>query len=57
MLQWKLPVEAEFGHDEPVTRPQQTVTSPTFPGHLVAFRTLGSNSTDTTPGAVQTVQM
>jgi len=53
VLQWKLPVEAEFGHAEPVTRPLQTVTSPTFPGQLVAFRTLGSNSTDDTGGAGQ----
>jgi len=50
-------VEGEFDHTEPITRPQQTVTSPTFPGQLVAFRTPGSHSTDDSAATVGTVQI
>jgi hypothetical protein len=55
-LQWKLPTDAEFGNDTPVVQPHQDVTNPAFAGKLVTFRTVATNSVDSTISAEKTVQ-
>ena len=45
VVQWKVPGEADFGHDTPMTRPSQTITHPSFEQTPVTFRTVVGNST------------
>ena len=56
LLQYKLPADADFGHDTPVVQPSQQVTDADFAGALVAFRTLVSNVTGQALSAEQQAQ-
>jgi len=56
-LQYKLPGEADFGHDAPVVLPSQQVVDNAFGGALVTFRTVVSNVTGEAISTEQTIQM
>lgn len=43
-VQWKLPAEADFGHDASVVRPEQTLSNGSWAGATVAFRTKSVNA-------------
>ncbi len=55
-LQYKLPGEADFGHDNLVVLPSQQIVDSAFTGALVVFRTLLTNATGTTTSGEQSLQ-
>ena len=44
VVQWKGPGEADFGHDTPAVRPEQTLSDASWAGVSVDFRTKAVDS-------------
>ena len=55
-LQYQLPGEADFGHDNLAVQPSQQVVDAAFSGALVVFRTVVTNATGSATGGEQSVQ-
>lgn len=55
-LQYKLPADADFGHDTPVVLPAQQVVDNDFSAALVVFRTVVTNVTGSATGGEQSLQ-
>ncbi len=56
-LQFKLPGDADFGHDTPLVRPEQIITDPAFAGVTILFRTKLTNPIGTTFGTPASITL
>ena len=56
-LQFKLPGDADFGHDTPLVRPEQIITDAAFAGATILFRTKLTNPIGTTFGTPASITL